>query len=576
MFRHVQERRGRNGAIEQLVTEHPGNELFVGRGGRSQLVIASRQVSLEHAVFRSESGRVSVADLDSLSGVFVNRVRISVSRDLATGDRVRIGEVEFIIDLADGVTVLRERSERKKLLASADSAEETAHFLRKLRMDSYLPAISLVSVAALLAVLVSCFAWPFLDRRLFLFWSSGPVSNSHALIEAECTSCHQHPFVQVRDQACQQCHALTPHGESLQVLMAGPATTPQALHGEEGGAPARRLSGEQRRCAECHHEHNGDHGVVPEDARVCSSCHAQPQPGSKHPAVPDFAHHPEFRFSAPTADGEHERIPLNAAARNRDYNTVRLNHAVHLKEGLRGEQGPVTLSCASCHERALGTDVLKPVNFDRHCRECHSLGFDERLPQTQVPHGEPEQVFTALYGAYARLHEGVSEVAAPAAEPERRMPGGTGVARLGSHRAPDEARIEVQARAAERQIFSRTGCQLCHLVHEKDGRQRTPLGANFTVVAPVVRSQWFQAARFSHAAHEPFQCVSCHQGVQRSEHSTDVLIPDLESCRSCHVQEPRPGFVRSECVLCHAYHQGMPLPDSRKREIESYVRDLMR
>jgi hypothetical protein len=156
------------------------------------------------------------------------------------------------------------------------------------------------------------------------------------------------------------------------------------------------------------------------------------------------------------------------------------------------------------------------------------------------------------------------------------MPRGTGVARHGVLSAAEEGRIELQARAAERELFSRTGCQLCHLVQEKDAQQRTPLGANFTVSAPVVRSQWFEAARFSHAAHEPFQCISCHQGVNQSEQSSDVLIPAVESCRSCHEQESRPGFVRSECVLCHAYHQGMPLPDSRKRDIQSYLRELVR
>jgi hypothetical protein len=59
---------------------------------------------------------------------------------------------------------------------------------------------------------------------------------------------------------------------------------------------------------------------------------------------------------------------------------------------------------------------------------------------------------------------------------------------------------------------------------------------------------------FDHEAHKQQNCSDCH-AANRSNASADLLLPDLKSCRDCHLGESaRKAKVPSGCAMCHSYH----------------------
>ena len=58
-------------------------------------------------------------------------------------------------------------------------------------------------------------------------------------------------------------------------------------------------------------------------------------------------------------------------------------------------------------------------------------------------------------------------------------------------------------------------------------------------------------AKFDHDAHRSFSCVSCHEKVLKSTESSDVLLPGIQTCKTCHA--PGPEHAESRCFECHTY-----------------------
>ena len=65
---------------------------LVGRDPGADLVIADSEVSSRHASFVPADGGITVEDLGSTNGTFVNDQRVTGTQRLQAGDRVRIGE----------------------------------------------------------------------------------------------------------------------------------------------------------------------------------------------------------------------------------------------------------------------------------------------------------------------------------------------------------------------------------------------------------------------------------------------------------------------------------------------------
>jgi pSer/pThr/pTyr-binding forkhead associated (FHA) protein len=71
-------------------------ETVVGRGMQANVAIDSALLSRRHVVFRRLGPELSMADLDSANGVYVNGVKAH-SAVLHEGDTIQIGDVVFVL-----------------------------------------------------------------------------------------------------------------------------------------------------------------------------------------------------------------------------------------------------------------------------------------------------------------------------------------------------------------------------------------------------------------------------------------------------------------------------------------------
>jgi len=92
-----------------ILMEHPGktrqvsllaHETRIGRAASNELVIDVSQVSRVHASITVDPAFVTLKDLGSRNGTFVNGVKVE-TQVLANGDSIRIGECEMRFLAAD-------------------------------------------------------------------------------------------------------------------------------------------------------------------------------------------------------------------------------------------------------------------------------------------------------------------------------------------------------------------------------------------------------------------------------------------------------------------------------------------
>lgn len=555
-FRFVHEKNTESGPSERRVTEFAQDEVIVGRGGKSHIILPSHKLGAEHAKFSREGEKVVALDLGSPTGMRVNG-RIVSRAELRHEDKILLGDVELILRVDGDVAEL---TWVELLGAPVSDEERLAKKLAQLRIDSYLPSIRTLSIVLIIIGVAACLAYPLATKKKRQ-WISGPISNAHRLIEGDCTKCHSEPFKHVQDKECLSCHSMSEHAKGFSGF-------------------TEKHAGLEMRCAQCHMEHNGDHGLVSRDPRFCTSCHAnltslKSDTGVEN--VASFDSHPEFRVAVRDAVGAVTRVSLDDASRAKDSSQIKLNHKIHLQKDLEGKDGAVTLECSSCHELDAGFKKLKPIQFDKHCRDCHSLGFDERLPAAEVPHGDAEAIFPALFAAYSRvvLLGEDEELPNPARDMQRDMPG-TPKLQPPQIEATGVAGVVESAREAEVQLFTRTGCFLCHSYREKPAEMQTSVNSHYEIVKPEIPNVWFTAARFSHGAHEEFSCESCHEKTRESTKTSELLLPGKKLCQECHASSRREGYVRSDCLECHSFHDSLGFPAEKKQDIAAYIKGLTR
>jgi hypothetical protein len=82
----------------------------------------------------------------------------------------------------------------------------------------------------------------------------------------------------------------------------------------------------------------------------------------------------------------------------------------------------------------------------------------------------------------------------------------------------------------------------CDKCHDLAGPQLAPV----TIAQPVM-----PRSVFSHAPHiTETSCDTCHRPVRQSKLATDINVPGVAGCQTCH----RRGAVRATCQTCHLYH----------------------
>lgn len=389
-------------------------------------------------------------------------------------------------------------------------------------------------------------------------WNPGPLHSGHAMIANDCNSCHTKPFQAVEDSACASCHQVSEHAKLDGQL----AIVHNSKHLELKG------------CVDCHVEHRGENAFIPRESKLCADCHSDLTQYSKSPesdSFASFADHSEFALtlgsipegSIPQSSA---RVRMSDKSALKDLNPLAFNHAVHMKEGLKSPEGKVSLTCEGCHQFPHAQQLGTPITFEKNCRSCHELSFDDRLPNSKVPHGDSEAVYHYLLGEYSKLL-GVEMPVIENKEFVRALPGKSD--QKPKDNAKQIAAVMAEARSSERVLFTNTSCQLCHSISEKEDPSN--LGSKFEVKKPNIPQRWFTKAHFSHSAHEIASCESCHDTARNSKETTDVLLPGIQNCRSCHVEQGHKGLVPSDCSSCHDYHGAEPLRSEKKKSIEQLL-----
>ncbi len=73
-------------------------ETIIGREKGCDLRIPSAEVSRRHCLLSYANGRLTVEDLDSSNGTYVNEVRVQGRTPVQAGDRLQIGPITFTVD----------------------------------------------------------------------------------------------------------------------------------------------------------------------------------------------------------------------------------------------------------------------------------------------------------------------------------------------------------------------------------------------------------------------------------------------------------------------------------------------
>lgn len=91
---------GKNQGREIPITEP---EFIIGRSENCHLRPASDRVSRKHCAIHQQAGRVTVVDFKSTNHTFVNGEQVTSERELKNGDRLKVGVLEFEVQLAVSV-----------------------------------------------------------------------------------------------------------------------------------------------------------------------------------------------------------------------------------------------------------------------------------------------------------------------------------------------------------------------------------------------------------------------------------------------------------------------------------------
>jgi hypothetical protein len=415
--------------------------------------------------------------------------------------------------------------------------------------------VALVAVAALQKRVIP---------RLATAYQAGPLSTAHAMFNNDCSRCHVEGFKTwdrlvhsnsairaVSNDTCEKCHL-------------GPQHHPDVVRGESIA------------CVSCHREHHGQGPISRVADGSCTSCHRD-LPRSIEPGA-----HTDFRKVTTFAD--HPEFAQRWLGAPQDPGTVAFNHARHLppdgvltyfaeqQEKLRGPEPEKDrrtqrkqLQCSDCHVPDEAGRYMLPINYEKHCKECHPLTVSipikaegavkkdlAEFSQTPAPHQKPEVVRAALRDRLTRFIQANNDLLQT--EPKggavpRPIPGSKPSAPAPVSKEQFEWVNQQLGQVEKPLLASKAGCAFCH---QEDKAARRPEGGLPSFAPSQITQRWFPHSRFRHDGHRMLDCTQCHDAPS-SQRTSDVLLPGIDNCRNCH--NNRPGAsARSDCAECHTYH----------------------
>ena len=385
-------------------------------------------------------------------------------------------------------------------------------------------------------------------------WISGHLSKAHQIPELNqnCQACHVEAFEVVQDDSCLSCHGDTNH------------------HFDTSVHDVAKLDG--ARCASCHIEHDEPSNIVQSNDKLCGDCHADmSKTGAIDTDLVDvdsfgneqrsggMSPHPSFKVSMLVPQGNADAMSwtmrrFKLADAPLEKSNLVFPHDVHLNpDGIDAPQGNQVLACSDCHTSDDAGKLMLPVTMENNCRSCHTLVFDPKAPEREVPHGDPDTVLLTLEEYYSRqfLRDSLGRNPTPQEVREfvLRRPGGT-VARR-TEQSLNLASPWGKANSVAQEIFEKTTCKTCHEVSVDDSGKHL---SKWRVEPIKITPQWMPKSDFDHYSHRTSDCSLCHDATT-SQQSADVLMPDLEVCESCHTgAKTHENKTPSSCISCHQFH----------------------
>jgi hypothetical protein len=187
---------------------------------------------------------------------------------------------------------------------------------------------------------------------------------------------------------------------------------------------------------------------------------------------------------------------------------------------------------------------MPPPEFAKHCAACHTLQFDKRFGNEQVPHDKPEIVHGFLlkeFSGYIAAHPNAVHEVDP---PNRQIPERVRVPRVARN---SSEWVQFRIDDAEWLLYAKT-CKQCHALKPTGGAMPEIGKSNLT-------ARWLLHAEFDHQVHRMMTCTACHARTSDSHETTDVLLPGIETCQECHRQQgPAKEAAEGRCFECHEYH----------------------
>lgn len=570
---------------------HNVDRIIIGRDAASEVHLADLAVELNHAeMLHLESDLIDVQSVCGLGFEIDGRGTMHAEIDPAVGAELRFGSHRLSISGdRDAVIVSVERVE-----ALSDASEEKEE-IGLFTLKSVLPGRRPMVWGLIATVLLLFLAWPIytyattqpLKKRTPGFhadqlWSSGPLSSAHKGLSNNCKACHTEKFVAVTDATCLTCHKDDAH-DHAPIDRIARAKEPPGLGGTMKFYIKAAFNRPEGRCVDCHTEHEGGGAMTPTAESFCSDCHDSLDTrltDTKIANAGDFGtEHPQFRPAVGVGiNARDQRLyrRVSFAARPVDDNGLKFPHDIHLSktngiarmaQTLRSEQGwGAGLVCKDCHTPTADGVRFKPVDMETDCAMCHSLAFDKVGGTFRtLRHGQPEQVIADLRAFYRS-----STPPAPLGiGGMRRRPGNYAAAETAQDYAFGRRIFAGSAESAIRAVFSKGGaCYDCHVVSPGSS-----FAAPYAVRKVFQPDRYFRKGWFDHDAHKTEDCASCHK-AGKSHVATDLLLPDLASCRICHVGErgaklkPVSEPVESTCAMCHSYHMDAGAPWRSKEQID--------
>ncbi len=528
----------------------------IGRAADNPIALPDLSVSLYHArIHREDDQRIAVTATGTLGFDIDGRSRTHCVVNSAKGAEIAIG--------ANRITVTRD-AEGLVVLTIAVAASETGEYeeAAAFSLKGKLPGKRATAWVLAILVLVAFLALPVWSivqkqrtdhRNIYTVtadrsWSSGPLSAAHHALENQCEACHAQAFVSVRDATCSGCHKdVHEHARPARLTRAG--ESPNFV-----GRTLQRIATAFGKlgpgaCVDCHTEHEGAGPMPPTPQAFCADCHgalASRLADTKLGNASDFGTaHPEFRPLVSAAPGVQ---PAGDEG-------LKFPHKLHLDpmggvarmgQTLKARYGyGDALTCTDCHKPAADGTRYLPVQMEKSCQGCHSLGFD-RVGGTvrNLRHGDIPQVVADLRALYRW-----SASSRPSAT-SRRRPGVYTASR-------PSGGMRVGGNSAVTAAFSKGGaCYDCHTI--------TPPGfggsSQWGVTAVHQPTRYLQHGWFNHAAHQAENCATCHTAAQSSQ-ASDLLLPGIATCRTCHGgEDSAKAKVPSGCAMCHSYHVSPGVP----------------